>query len=88
MDRNMHARRVSAVLIWIAIDREIEEIRANPAVVQQRISFTRRAIAAQLSALLLALNQERKQITLGAMHLRRKRRVILQVLTSDLAFVR
>ena len=46
MDRDVHAGREPAVLVRVAIDRELEEVGADPAVVQKRVALARRAVAA------------------------------------------
>ena len=39
MDGDVHARREAAVLVGIAIDREVQEIGADAAVVEQRVAL-------------------------------------------------
>ena len=51
LDRNVHARREAAVLVGIAVDREVEEVGADAAVVEQRVALARRAVAADRLAL-------------------------------------
>ena len=80
----MHSRRVAAVLVWIAVNSEVEEVSADAAVVEQSIAFAGGAISANLGALLLALNQEGQELALGAMNLCREPRIVLDVLKSDL----
>ena len=64
IDRNVHSWRIAAVLVWVAVDSEIEEISADAAVVEQCIAFAGSAISAHLRALLLALNQEGQKLAL------------------------
>ena len=68
MDRHMHAGREPAVLVRVAIDRELEEVGADPAIVQQRIALARSAVAADHLAGILGRDQERQQPTFGARH--------------------
>src|SRR5215207_10053662 len=44
MDRDVHAGGEPAVLVRVAIDRELEEVGADPAIVQKRVALARRAI--------------------------------------------
>ena len=72
MDRNVHSRRETAVLVGIAVHSKIEEIGADAAVVQQSVAFARRAVAADSRALFLAFDQERQQLALGVVNLVRR----------------
>ena len=72
---NMHARREAAVLVRVAIHGEIEEIRTDPAIVQERVAFSGRSIPTDLLSFVLCRNQKRQQLALGARHLIRKRRI-------------
>ena len=62
MDGNVHAGREAAVLIRIAIDREVEEILADAAIVEQRVALPGRAVAADPLALSLQVDQRGEQI--------------------------
>ncbi len=44
-DGNVRAREKLAVLVGIAIDRVVDEVRANAAVVEQRVALARRAVS-------------------------------------------
>ena len=75
LDRDVHARREAAVLVGVAVDREVEEVGADAAVVEQRVALAGRAVAADPLALLLGRDQERQQLALGALHLLGEARV-------------
>jgi hypothetical protein len=62
MDRNVHARREAAVLIGVSVDREVEEVGADGAIVEERVALAGRAVAADPLALVLGADQERKQV--------------------------
>ena len=64
-DRNVHARRVPAVLVRIPIHGEIQEIRTNAAIVEQSIAFARRPITAYTLARILCTDQRRQQVAFG-----------------------
>src|SRR4026208_1553620 len=49
-DRNVHARRVAAVLVRVAIDREIQEIGADNGVVEERGALSRGAAGADAAS--------------------------------------
>ena len=44
-DRDMGSRQKAPVLIGIAVDRVVEEVAADSAIVQERVAFARRAIS-------------------------------------------
>ena len=69
MDGDVHARREAAVLVGIAIDREVQEVGADAAVVEQRVALARGAVSADALALVLGRDEERQQLALGALHL-------------------
>jgi hypothetical protein len=64
----VHAGREAAVLVGIAVDGEVDEVGADAAVVQQRVALPGRR-RRRCASLLLAGNQERQQVALGAAHL-------------------
>ena len=84
---NVHAGSKAPVLVGVTVDSEVEEIGTDSAVVKQCVSFTGRAISAQLRALLLALNQEGQKLALRVINSSGKPSVATNVLKSDIAFV-
>ncbi len=50
-----------AVLVRVAVDRVVEEVGADPAVVEQRVALARRAVADDLLAGAPELDQEVEQ---------------------------
>ncbi len=60
-DRNVHARREAAVLVGVAIDREVEEVGSDGAIVEQRVALARRAISADRFAFVLGRDQETRE---------------------------
>ena len=83
----MHARRVAAMFVGIAVDREIQKICADSAIVQQCISLARRAVSAHLRALVFAFDQKRQQLPFGLMNPGRKTSVAPDILKSNLPLV-
>jgi hypothetical protein len=69
LDRDVHARREAPVLVGIAVDRKVDEVGADAAVVQKRVALAGRAVGADALALLLAGDQKRQEIALGPAHL-------------------
>ena len=55
----MHAGRVAAVLVRVSIDREVEEVSADPAIIEQGIALTWRAIASDALAIVLGGDENR-----------------------------
>lgn len=53
-DRNMHSGRKASVLVRIAIDREIEKVGPDTAIIEQGITLARRSIAADALARIFA----------------------------------
>jgi hypothetical protein len=53
------------MLVGIAIDREVEEVSTDPAIVKQRIAFARRSISTKRLAALFALDKEGEQFALS-----------------------
>jgi hypothetical protein len=70
------------VLVRILVDGVVEKIGANPAVIEQRIPFARRAVAADLLAVALGADQEVQQLPLRPLHLLAEFPVGLDVLQS------
>src|SRR5690606_26235869 len=69
LDRDMHAWCEAAVFVGIAIDREVEEIGADGAIIEQRVALSRRAVTADLLAFALCRDQEGQEVTLCAARL-------------------
>src|SRR6516225_9043338 len=44
-DRDVRTRKEQALLVRVAVDGEVEEVRADPAVVEERVALPRRAVA-------------------------------------------
>jgi hypothetical protein len=70
------------VLVRILVDGVVEKIGANPAVIEQRIPFARRAVADDLLAVALGADQEVQQLPLRPLHLLAEFPVGLDVLQS------
>ena len=58
MDRDVCARREPSVLVGVAIDGVVEEVGADAAVVEKRVSLARRPVADDLLAGPAKLDQE------------------------------
>ena len=54
-----------ALLVRVAVDRVVEEVRADAAVVEQRVALAGRAVAGDRLPARLASMQERQQVALG-----------------------
>ena len=87
LDRDVHAGREAAVLVGIAVDREVEEVGADAAVVEQRVALARRAVAADASCPAPWRDQERQQVALGAAHLLGEARIGLDLEEAALDLV-
>ena len=77
-NRNVRSRQEPPVLIWIAVDGVIQKIRAYGAIIQERVAFAGRAIAGDLLAAALCLNEKIQQFALGLFHLLSKALVSIQ----------
>src|SRR5262245_57050883 len=53
VDRDVRAREEAALLVRVAVDGEVDEVAADPAVVEQRVALTRRSVAGDRLALTL-----------------------------------
>ena len=69
VNRNVRARQKLAVLVRIAVDRVVQEIGADAAIVQQRVALARRAVADNLLAGAAGRDQELQQLALGLLDL-------------------
>ena len=63
-----------ALLVRVAVDRVVEQVGADPAVVEQRVALARRAVAGDALALAPLGDQELEQAPLGLLDLRGERR--------------
>ena len=63
-DRDVGARRVSPVLVRVAVDDEVDEVRPDPAVVQQGVGLARRAVAGDRRAASSRGDQELQEVAL------------------------
>src|ERR1700736_3973765 len=57
-NRDAHTWREAAMLVWITVDDVLEQIAADPAVVEQGVAVARRAVADDALAVGAALEQE------------------------------
>ena len=76
-----------ALLVRVAVDRVVEEVGADAAVVEQRVALARRAVAATL-AVVLGLDQELEQLALGLLDLLVEAAVALERRRSPAAISR
>ena len=67
IDRDVHAGRVAAVLVRIAVDGEVQEIGADSRVVEQGVAFAGGAIAADALPFLLGFDEDGKKLAFGAL---------------------
>src|SRR5438552_14942544 len=68
-DRYPGPRQVATLLVRAAVHGEIKEVRAHTAVVEQRISLRRRAVADDALAVILDAYQKLEQAALGTLDL-------------------
>jgi hypothetical protein len=61
-DRDVHAGGEAAVLVGVSVDREVEEIGSDSAIVEERIALAGRTVPADPFALVLGRDQERKEV--------------------------
>ena len=64
VDRDVRARSEPPVLVRVAVDRVVEEVGPDPAVVEQRVPLPGRAVADDLLAVAAQLDQQLEQRTL------------------------
>ena len=69
--------REEAVLVRVAVDRVVEQVGADPAVVEQRVALARGAVADDLLALAAEPDQELEQRPLRLLHVLGEPRVAL-----------
>jgi hypothetical protein len=77
-DRDVGSGEESTVLVGIAVDRVIQEVGPDAAVVEERVAFARRPVARDALALPLGVDQEPEQVSLGLADALLERRVGLQ----------
>ena len=68
MDRDVRSRRVLALLVGVPVDRVVEEVRADPAVVEKRVALARRAVADDLLPVAPEPDQEVEERPLRLAH--------------------
>ena len=54
--------------MWARVHSELEQVRADTAIVQQRVALARRTVADHLVARVVLLDEELEQLTLGLAH--------------------
>src|SRR5271170_1166699 len=69
VDRDVRPWQEFPLLVRAAVDRIVEKIGSNPAIIQQRIPFARSAVARDLFPRTLGLDQEFKEFAFGFSHL-------------------
>src|SRR5690606_29035401 len=74
----MRAGGVLALLVRIPIHSEVEEIRPDAAVVEQRVALAWRAVADDLLAGPFRLDEEAQDVALGGLHLLREGGIALE----------
>ena len=83
-DRDLGAGQELPLLVRVAVDRELEQVGADPAVVEQRVSLAGSAVAGDALAIAAALDQELEQPPLGLLDPRRERAVSLEPVEAEL----
>src|SRR3569623_253913 len=76
-NRDLGAGEILPLIVRASVDGEVEEIRANPAVVQQGVSFARRSVADDAFAGPLRFDLELEQIALWLLDLHREGTVVI-----------
>src|SRR5262245_35977395 len=87
-DRNVSARRDLAVLVRIAVDRVIEEVGSNAAVVEQRISLAGSTIAGDRLSFTFRVDEKFEEAAFCVFHLLTEAPVVLNAIESELTFAR
>ena len=77
MDRDVRPRREQTVLVRVAVDRVVEEIGADAAVVQERVALAGSAVPDDLLPLAAELDEEIEECALRLLHLLGEARVAL-----------
>src|SRR5581483_4472042 len=73
--RYMRAGKEEPLLVGVPVDGEVEEVRPNAAVVQQRIALTGRAITGDVLPIPLEIDEESEDPPFGLLHLAPEREV-------------
>src|SRR5512147_1618882 len=84
VNRDPGAGQELPLLVRVAVDRELEQVGADAAVVEQRVSLAGSAVADDAFAIATALDQELEQLPLGLDHPRRERAVSLEPVEVEL----
>ena len=82
-DRDVGAGQELALLVGVAVDRELEQVGADAAVVEQRVALAGGAVAGDALAVAAALDQELEQAPLGLLDLRRETGVSLERVEAE-----
>src|SRR5262245_39050950 len=88
VDGDVHAGRVAAMLVRVAIDGEVQEVGADACVVEQSIALPRCAIAADALPFLLGFDEHGQKLALGAMDPSGKINIGREVLETSSALLR
>ena len=64
MDRDLRSGRVLSLLVRVPVDRVVEKVRADPAVVEQCVSLARRAVPDDVLTSTPELDEQLEQRTL------------------------
>src|SRR4051794_5562664 len=82
----MRSWKVATVLIRVPIDREVQEVFANAAVIQQSVSLSGSTVADDLLSLLLQVDEQFEQLPLGVANLLLELRIGLHLAVAKLLF--
>src|SRR5947207_11966207 len=63
-DRDVAPRQVAPLLVRVAVDREVDELGADPAEVEERVAFRRRAVSRDPPAVVLEPDQRLEDVAL------------------------
>src|SRR4029450_5949100 len=77
-DRDVRARQEEPLLVRVSVDREVHEVGANSAVVEERVPLAGSTVAGDGAAVAPRSNQEVEQCTLGFLDAFAKARVGLE----------
>src|SRR3954462_13023138 len=86
MNRDVRAGKKLSVFVRASINGEIDEIRPNSTVVEQRVPLTRRAVADNSLSGPLRLDQELQKLAFGLAHARLEIVVVLERCNAGLSF--
>src|ERR1700733_1686737 len=85
-NRDVGPRKKLAVLVWIAIHRVIDKVRANSAVIQQCVSLARRSVSCDGLAFTPSANQEIQEHSLRLFYTLGEAAVALQLIHAFSGF--